>query len=365
MKSKTNDNDGGRYDLASKQLGHCTLLETPRRKVEKDVDSHVSSLIIMISYKWVNGTVLHYCFMDERPEWRGSDEDKDVVRDSFRQWHELPIGISFREVYDPLEAEIRIGFERGTGSWSYVGRGAIDHQPDPTKRTMNFGWDLTTDYGRDTALHEIGHALGFPHSHQNPFSGIVWDEQAVIQYFSGPPNWWDSAKIHHNILDKIPTSDVQGSAWDPNSIMHYQFEAGLILEPTKYQDEPLVPEAGLSATDIETVKRFYPALEESKYPELQPYLSQRLAGDPGDQFDFEIAPEISREYTLSTHGNNELVMVLFEQRDGDLAYLDGDDDGGVDRNAQIVERLEKGRKYVVRVRLYHQKVRGDGAILLT
>ena len=27
---------------------------------------------------------------------------------------------------------------------------------------MNFGWDLTTPYGRVTALHEIGHPLGFP-----------------------------------------------------------------------------------------------------------------------------------------------------------------------------------------------------------
>ena len=71
------------------------------------------------------------------------------------------------------EAEIRIGFQPGS-SWSYVGRDAIDLVSDFNERTMNFGWDLTTSYGCDTALHEIGHALGFPHEHQNPNAGIIW-----------------------------------------------------------------------------------------------------------------------------------------------------------------------------------------------
>ena len=31
---------------------------------------------------------------------------------------------------------------------------------------MNFGWDLTQPGEIDTALHEIGHTIGFPHEHQ-------------------------------------------------------------------------------------------------------------------------------------------------------------------------------------------------------
>lgn len=48
---------------------------------------------------------------------------------------------------------------------------------------MNFGWPLDTPYGRDTAMHEIGHALGLEHEHQNPFAGITWDIDAVRRYF--------------------------------------------------------------------------------------------------------------------------------------------------------------------------------------
>ena len=65
---------------------------------------------------------------------------------------------------------------------------------------MNFGWLLRGDDGRDIALHEIGHILGFHHEQQNPFAGIEWDENAVYRYFTGPPNNWSRNKTCHNVL---------------------------------------------------------------------------------------------------------------------------------------------------------------------
>ncbi|WP_374089487.1 hypothetical protein [Methylomicrobium lacus] len=56
---------------------------------------------------------------------------------------------------------------------------------------MNFGWNLTEAASEiDTAIHEIGHTLGFPHEHQNPNSGIAWDEEAVYHSLAQPPNSW-------------------------------------------------------------------------------------------------------------------------------------------------------------------------------
>ena len=69
--------------------------------------------------------------------------------------------------------------------------------------------------------------------------GIVWDEEAVYSYFSGSPNYWSHDKSHYNIIRKISPSAVQGSQWDKDSIMHYQFPAGLIVIPGQYKEQPL------------------------------------------------------------------------------------------------------------------------------
>ena len=60
------------------------------------------------------------------------------------------------------------------------------------------------------------------------------------------PNEWDRAKTFYNIIRKINPDAVQGSNWDPDSIMHYPFEARLIKEPSRYQTG-LQPQGGLSS----------------------------------------------------------------------------------------------------------------------
>lgn len=349
---------------AMKIGGHCSMPMMPPRPLDPTILRGRARLIRVMDRKWVNNTVLNYHFLDSPAVWRGSDDDKDAVRAAFQTWKDLPIGLSFREVHDPRQAEIRIGFDSGDGSWSYIGRDAIDHAPDPAERTMNFGWSLTTAYGRDTALHEIGHALGFPHEHQNPNAGIVWDEDAVYAYFGGPPNNWDRETTFWNVLRKLSPTEVEGTDWDRNSIMHYQFDAGLILEPTEFRTAPLLPAPGLSTPDIEAAKQFYPAPETPQLPELRPYEAHRIRIEPGQQLDFEIKPGFSRNYTIQTFGAMDTVMVLFEEIDGEPAYLDGDDDSGWDTNARIVQRLFQGRRYFLRLRLYYAQASGEGALMM-
>ena len=341
----------------------CGLPIVPDRELDYAVNPYVESLIRYIEKKWVNHTVLHYHFLDAPQAWAGAESQKQVVRESFTEWKNLGIGLQFREVSNAADAEIRIGFEPG-GSWSYVGRDAIDLVPDQNERTMNFGWDLTTPYGRDTALHEIGHALGFPHEHQNPNAGIVWDEDNVYSYFGGSPNFWDQDTTYYNVIRKISPAAVQGSQWDRDSIMHYQFTAGLIVTPEQYQTQPLIPEEGLSSVDINEVRKFYPDDSEEQLSELKPYLSQMVQINPGDQLDFVIKPQISRRYTIQTFGNFDTVIVLFEDVDGEPVYLAGDDDSGTNFNAQIETRLLRDRTYYLRLRLYYAESIGQGAVMI-
>jgi len=341
----------------------CALPEVRERDL-----SHISNglrlrLIALMDKMWVNGTNLTYYFFKEPAHWRGGSEQEQAVRDAFATWKDLGIGLTFQEVNDAVDATIRIGFDQNDGSWSYVGRDIIDHASDPIERTTNFGWDLTTSYGRDTALHELGHVLGFPHEHQNPHAGIVWDKEKVYESLSGPPNYWPRHMIDWNILRKIPPNTVDGSTWDKDSIMHYHFEAGLILNPPEYQTQPLIPDSGLSALDIETVRRLYPPME-PRLPELRPYESQRFTIAAGEQIDFAIYPTTSRHYILQTFGQMDTVIVLFEDRNGTPEYIDGDDDSGYDYNARIIAHLQRDRQYIVRTRLYYATAQGSGAIMI-
>lgn len=364
--SQWHDSHGPEEGITA-QPSSCCLPVVPVRQLEQNLNPHRESLVRYMEKKWVNGTVLHYCFLDNPSNWRGDNTQKQAVRDAFAEWKNLGIGLKFEEVSDRNQAEIRIGFEglstNTGGSWSYVGRDSIDYAPNPNERTMNFGWDLTTSYGHDTALHEIGHALGFPHEHQNPNAGIVWNEQAVYDYFGGPPNNWTRETTYHNIIRKISSAEVEGSGWDKDSIMHYQIAAGLIKSPSGYQNRPLIPASGLSAVDVEEVKKFYPGSTPTPV-QLKPYLSVLVDIEPGQQLDFIIRPEISREYTIQTIGYVDTVIVLFEDVNGNQTYIDGDDDSGWSRNAEIRTRLMQGKTYYLKLRLYSASATGQGAVIV-
>ena len=151
--------------------------------------------------------------------------------------------------------DIRISCNAAWGCYSYLGIDSID----PSllgQESMNFGWwdaprsytftyngvSYTTPSSFDqggypgqgtTIVHEFGHALGMIHEHQTPYNNpLVWNTQALYNYFGGPPNNWTQSEIDSNIIERYTNTNLNGSDFDGNSIMKYTFPSSFLVNPS-------------------------------------------------------------------------------------------------------------------------------------
>lgn len=324
----------------------CSLPEPDPFEMPAGLGGPRAEAIRLLANKWDNGTTLRFHFL-QNPEWDWPEEQKDAVRSAFLAWKAIGIGLNFAETPSANGATLLIGRLQDGRSWSWVGTDVLRNRDKG--RNMNFGWDLTTAWGRATALHEIGHALGMPHEHQNPKSGIVWNEAAVLAYYKGPPNNWDEATIRHNILRKLDPAEVEGSNWDVRSIMHYPFKAGLISEPIECA-AGISPTYVMSANDIAFVGRFYPLLDDGV--PLAVGTSAAMPREPGAHSVFRFIPEETREHVIETRGESDTRLVLYERRGERWSVIAEADDAARDRNAVIRVPLQAGAEYLVAARTY-------------
>ncbi len=349
--------------VASKQYSEPLCSNPPRALPQLSPavmgDPLRAAAIVNTISKWQNGTVLHYCFFTTG-HFAVPKVQADAVRGAFAKWKAVGIGLEFQEVSQLSEAEIRIGYSVADGrSASNVGLGVLN--VPLTQPTTVYGWDLTSIYGSGTALHELGHAFGMEHEHQSPFAGIQWNEKAVYKSLGGPPNNWKPGMIFRNILQKLTPAEVEGSTWDPDSIMEYQFGAGLIAKPKQYA-AGLIPPGKLSEADKQWVLKWYPPMP-AALPTLQPLQPAVAELAAGQQIDYTIKPTASRKYTVETKGASDASLVLFEDVDGVPRYLSGDDDSGEERSAKIDYKLFKGRTYIARLRLTHPGPTGKTSLM--
>jgi serralysin len=221
---------------------HFCVLATPVPSEGK------SRAALLEEFKWQGGTDVRVGFLEGDPALHAR------VSDVAREWtgpQMANVGLQFGDASD---ADVRIAFVEGDGSWSYLG--TMCQQIPAPQATMNYGWltpDSPDDELRRVVLHEFGHALGLIHEHQNPTHPISWNRAAVIADLSAPPNSWDEATIENNIFGRYDQSEVRSTPVDRASIMMYPIPAAWTTDGFSADLN-----AELSPTDVEFIRSAYP-----------------------------------------------------------------------------------------------------------
>jgi hypothetical protein len=299
----------------------------------------ITRAISPIGKTWMNGTTLRVRFID------GTAGEKATAREQAGWWAEVAnLKFDFTNAND---AEIRITFDPNDGAWSYVGTDCRDIPLN--EATMNLGF---LDGG--TAAHEFGHAIGLAHEHQNPAGGIQWNEEVVIREAAKSPNFWDEETTRHNILRKYSANQINGTAFDPDSIMLYFFPSSWTLNGigTKANDvlsqidkgfvagAKMYPKAGTTASDATELK--VNAQKRTK----------ASIGKVGEEDLFKFTAASDGNYVVDTLGPTDVIMKLFGPN-SETALIGEDDDSGIDTNARIATSLIAG-EYFVQVRHYNR-----------
>lgn len=127
------------------------------------------------------------------------------------------VNLDIKFVDDSTKANVRVSFDSNGGAWSLVG---TDHLGKKSGATINLGW-----FDVATTTHEFCHMLGMIHEHQNPNNGkghIQWNTSVLFDYMKESQGW-SEATTKTNIVNKYDKSTINGSDFDPMSIMLYFF----------------------------------------------------------------------------------------------------------------------------------------------
>ncbi|KAF8068844.1 hypothetical protein FPV67DRAFT_1668901 [Lyophyllum atratum] len=233
--------------------------------------SAAHAVLTKVGMLWENGATITYSFFG------GTKNQHDAVNAVIPEWM-LYANLNLQGLADNNKtAKVRIAFDPNAGSWSSVGKGALQIKDGIT---MNLGWidDSATisDNDRGTILHEWGHALGLMHEHQSRARDgtLTLKREEVISYY-GATQGWAPSLIQSQILDVYKADDVSNySKLDTSSVMMY-------FMPGRLNDQGITVDVNNKLSDMD---KAYMVIN---YPRDKPDLT---------------APEWTVEYALEKAG---------------------------------------------------------------
>jgi hypothetical protein len=181
------------------------------------------------------------------------------------------VGLNILFVQPNEQAEIVIGFDGAAGAWSLLGTDCLNARG----KTMNLGWmDVST------TIHEFCHALGMVHEHQNPHGNMInWDEQTVYEW-ARMTQGWDEQTTYNNIIARYNVDQVNGSLYDPLSIMLYFFPGNMTTDGVGTHQN-----VRLSLQDVKYLNNMYPTEKEISADYIEENTAEGGIAEEGNEDD--------------------------------------------------------------------------------
>ncbi|MBA1229339.1 zinc-dependent metalloprotease [Pseudomonas viridiflava] len=213
-------------------------------------------ILVAFNKYWARGRTLKIAFPKNPP----APLTQPIIN-AARKW--LPhVNLKF-EFVTSGQSDIRIGLNTRL-NWSEVGTDALLVPQDQSTMEFNFTEIFENDLSpkpelERIVLHEFGHALGAVHEHQHPDAKIPWNEPLLRQLLAQAG--YSEELIARNFLDQYEAADFHYTAYDRDSIMHFDIPNALTLGDF----EVINIGKTLSTKDIEFMKSIYPDRNNSKF----------------------------------------------------------------------------------------------------
>ncbi|KAA8711167.1 hypothetical protein ALQ64_00770 [Pseudomonas cannabina] len=223
---------------------------------ETDESTRKPRMLVAFTKYWARGRTLKILFPKDPPAAL-----KDPVIEAAKKWL-AHINLKFEFVTQGI-SDIRIGFNEHL-NWSAIGTDALLARQDEPTMEFNINEIYTTDLKPSAeltriVLHEFGHALGAVHEHQHPQANIPWNEPLLRSLLA--QTGLTDEEVNRNFLDRYEAADYHYSAYDRDSVMHFDIPNGLTLGDF----EIINVGKTLSPNDIKVMGAIYPNRANSKF----------------------------------------------------------------------------------------------------